>query len=114
MSRQVNLEQVTHMMQVRYLWNVNKQTAAQYAGRANLQPGQTMIVHNLACTVTRRITRLLDGTLEVGLMRPESLPYTVSSLHESAMLERDQAKRNRKLAVCRKFIKANRLASQRY
>jgi hypothetical protein len=102
MPRQINLEQVDHLMQVRNLNNLNKRTAARYA--QYIQPGQTMLAHNVSCTILRRITKNPDGTLEVGLLKPQSLPYTVSTLLD---MYKDTGKKEY-LKLAKKFITKNR------
>ena len=107
MSKQVNLEQVVHLMQVRNLGNLNKQTAVRYA--QYIQPGQTMLAHNVSCTILRRITKNLDGTLEVGLLKSESLPYTVHSLLAMAQDAGDTPEGRKYMNLARKFMKKNRI-----
>lgn len=107
MSQQIQLEQVDHLMQVANLGNLNKRTAARYA--QYIKPGQTMLAHNIDCTILRRITKNPDGSLEVGLLRGESLPYTVVTLYEMAEqvgLKTPEGRKYKKLAD--KFVKMNK------
>ncbi len=106
MSKNINLEQVDHLMQVRNLGNLNKKTAARYA--QYIQPGQTMLAHNVACTILRRITKNADGTLEVGLLKPDSLPYTVSTLLDMADQSGATPQGHKYRDLAHKFIKSNR------
>lgn len=107
MSKKINLEQVDHLMQVRNLNNLNKQTAARYA--QYIKPGQTMLAHNVACTILRRITKNPDGTLEIGLLKAGSLPYTVASLLEMAYFAGHTTPKGQKyLRLAHKFIAKNK------
>ena len=112
MSKQINLEQVDHLMQVRNLGHLNKRTAARYA--QYIKPGQTMLAHNVACTILRRITKNPDGTLEIGLLKEHSLPYTVASLLDMATSEGNTPNGKKYLALARKFMKKNKAIFQRY
>jgi hypothetical protein len=105
MSKRINLEQVDHLMQVRNLGNLNKKTAARYA--QYIEPGQTMLAHNVSCTILRRITKNEDGTLEVGLLRSGSLPYTVSTLFTMAQDASGTPEGQKYLRLARKFMKKN-------
>jgi hypothetical protein len=106
MPKTINLEQVDHLMQVSNLGNLNKKTAARYA--QYIESGQTMLAHNCACTILRRITKNPDGTLEVGLLKANSLPYTVATLLEMAAHEGNTVQGKKYLALARKFIRKNK------
>jgi len=106
----INLEQVDHLMQVENLNNLNKRTAARYA--QYIKPGQTMLAHNKSCTILRRISKLPNGSIEVGLLRASALGHTVSSLLEMAISESGAA-REKYLALAQKFIRANATRLQR-
>ena len=106
MSKQINLEQVDHLMQVRNLGKLNKRTAARYA--QYIRPGQTMLAHNVSCTILRRITKNADGTLEVGLLKPASLPYTVATLLDMATAESGTPQGEKYMTLAKKFINKNR------